>query len=52
VNNHAVKKNQDDITTTLLEDDVNRAYLMMPLRMRNDGQVEVLIDGSESPPNW
>jgi len=25
---------------------------MMPLRMRNDGMVEVLLDGSEAISNW
>jgi hypothetical protein len=36
----------------MLENDANRAYLMMPLRMRNDGMVEVLLDGSEPIANW
>ena len=43
VGGHAVQKNKDDITTNILENDANRAYL----RMRNDGMVEVLLDGSE-----
>jgi len=43
VGGHAVQKNKDDITTNILENDENRAYL----RMRNDEMVEVLLDGPE-----
>ena len=47
-----IKKNQDDITAKLLEDEANRAVLMMPLRMRNDQSVDVLVDNSEPGGCW
>lgn len=43
-------KNQHDIVRFLLQDDVSRIKLMMPVRMTNNNSVEVMMD-CEKPEN-
>lgn len=46
-----VINNQNDIVKLLLDDDLSRTFLMMPIRMKNDGSVDVLMD-SEKGGDW
>jgi hypothetical protein len=39
-----IVNNQNDIVSILLEDDHSRSYLMMPVRMKNDGSADVLVN--------
>lgn len=42
-NGKPVYKNQTDVVKYLLHDDDSRNYLMMPVRMHNDSQIDVLM---------
>jgi hypothetical protein len=42
-----VVNNQNDIAEILLEDAESRTFLMMPVRMRSEGMVDVLMDSGE-----
>lgn len=42
-NGEPIINNQNDIVKILLEDDHSRTFLMMPVRMKNDGTADVLI---------
>mmetsp|Transcript_6821 Transcript_6821/g.10992 ORF Transcript_6821/g.10992 Transcript_6821/m.10992 type:complete len:608 (+) Transcript_6821:2642-4465(+) len=43
-----VVNNQNDIAAILLEDENSCSQLMMPVRMRQDGKVDVLIDSQDA----
>lgn len=42
-----IVNNQNDIVEVLLEDEPHRNYLMMPVRMKNDGSADVMMDKTD-----
>lgn len=53
-NGDPIINNQNDIAKVLLEDEDSRTFLMMPVRMKNDGNVDVLMDSTRQggQGNW
>jgi len=46
-NGEPIVNNQNDIVKILLEDEQSRTFLMMPVRMKNDGSIDVLMDSDQ-----
>lgn len=47
-----VVNNQNSIAEILLEDDQSRTMLMMPIRLKTNDMIDVLLDADQSMGNW